>query len=66
MSQWICRKCNYSRDGFKLLGRGFVRCPRCGVILFVTQEGLEISLYEDEMVQRFLRERGSNAEGKRR
>jgi hypothetical protein len=38
-NRWECWKCGYFRqgdeDGFKLLGRGFVRCPRCGTEYYV-------------------------------
>ena len=37
---WVCQKCEYSRkgkeDGFQLLGNGFVKCPRCQAVHFVS------------------------------
>jgi hypothetical protein len=38
-NRWECWKCGYYRqgdeDGFKLLGGGFVECPKCSTKYFV-------------------------------
>ncbi len=35
MSEWQCQECGYRGGEFRLLGDGFLRCPKCDTLHFL-------------------------------